>query len=150
MTWNATGIMSSSSYLCDALNENCIDICGIAEHWLFEKDLHFLNSIDNMYCSYAVSDFSLLMPSKRKVGKGGVCFLWKRTLNSMITPIDVQDDRIIGIQILLNPDHIVYIFQVYLPCSNHGVDTFKNYIDQIENLIFSYSEKGMFIISGPF
>ena len=31
MTWIATGIMSSSAYLCDTLSTKTIDICGVAE-----------------------------------------------------------------------------------------------------------------------
>ena len=42
MTWNATGFMSSLYYLCDVLSGKDIDICGLAEHWLYEKDLIFL------------------------------------------------------------------------------------------------------------
>ena len=42
LSWNATGIMSSSTYLCDTLVQRNIDICGISEHWLYEKDLYFL------------------------------------------------------------------------------------------------------------
>ena len=76
MTWNVTGIMSSSSYLVELLNNNAIDICGISEHWLYEKNLYFLESLDNNYKSYAVSDFDLKRPSNRKVGKGGVAILW--------------------------------------------------------------------------
>ena len=41
MTWIATGIMSSSSNLSAALNEHSADFCGISEHWLCRKDLHF-------------------------------------------------------------------------------------------------------------
>ena len=41
MTWNATGIMPSSSYLSNALHDHSIDFCGISEHWLYHKDLHF-------------------------------------------------------------------------------------------------------------
>ena len=46
ITWNATGIMSSAAYLSNCLNQNKVDICGISEHWLNEKDLSFLNQID--------------------------------------------------------------------------------------------------------
>lgn len=41
-TWNATGIMSSATYLSNSLKYRNVDICGISEHWLYEKDLHFL------------------------------------------------------------------------------------------------------------
>lgn len=69
-TWNATGIMSSATYLSNSLKYRNVDICGISEHWLYEKDLHFLNQIDNYYNSYAVSDNDLKLPGSRKVGKG--------------------------------------------------------------------------------
>ena len=148
MTWNATGVMSSCTYLCEALNEYSVDICGIAEHWLYEQNLHFLNAIDNKYCSHAVSDFSLLLPSNRKVGKGGVAILWKRALNNIITPLDINDDRIIGIQVQINPETIMFIFQVYIPCGNHGTEVFKRYIEKLENIIFNFSQRGLIIVMG--
>ena len=49
MTWTATGIMPSSSYLCDVLSGKDIDICSLAEHWLHEKDLIFLDQITSSY-----------------------------------------------------------------------------------------------------
>ena len=60
MIWNATGIMSSSSYLSDALHDHSIDFCGISEHWLYHKDLHFLDKINNNYISYGTADKDLL------------------------------------------------------------------------------------------
>ena len=44
MTWNATGIMSSASYLVNTLNDKAIDVCGISEHWLYDENLHFFAS----------------------------------------------------------------------------------------------------------
>ena len=44
MTWNATGFISSASYLCDALKDNAVDICGISEHFLFPNNVHFLDT----------------------------------------------------------------------------------------------------------
>ena len=38
LTWNATGIMSSASYLCDVLIKYNFDIYGISEHWLFQPN----------------------------------------------------------------------------------------------------------------
>ena len=34
LTWNATGLISSSSYLCDSLKNHDIDFCGISEHYI--------------------------------------------------------------------------------------------------------------------
>lgn len=74
LTWNATGNISRATYLCDCLNQNKIDICGIS-HRLYEKDLHFLSQKDNAYKGYTVSDFDLKRPSYKRVGKGEVAVL---------------------------------------------------------------------------
>ena len=74
LSWNATGIMSGSNILA----QRNIDICGISEHWLYEKDLMFFNKLDGNYKSHAVADISLNFPGRRKVGKGGVAILWRK------------------------------------------------------------------------
>ena len=148
MTWNVTGIMSSSSYLSDALNEHSIDFCGISEHWLYSKDLHFLDKINSNYISYASSDRDLLLPVYRKVGKGGVALLWNRKLNSCVTTLDSNSDRIIGIQIKYSQESYMYLFQVYLPSRNHVLDVYKNCVEELENILSMYSDKGIVIIMG--
>ena len=69
MTWNASGIMSSASYLSNTLKQFDIDICGVSEHWLYQKDFHFLDSVHKSYNHAAVADFDLEKPSRRKVGQ---------------------------------------------------------------------------------
>ncbi|MES9882676.1 MAG: hypothetical protein ABW185_17555, partial [Sedimenticola sp.] len=77
--------MSSCTYLSNILTTGNIDICGISEHWLYEHDLHFLDIIDVNYCCYARSDFDLGLPGVRRVGKGGVCLLWKKEFDRRVT-----------------------------------------------------------------
>ena len=146
--WNATGIMSSSSYLSDCLSFKNIDICGLSEHWLYEKDLIFLNEINSNYMCHAVSDFDLMIPGHRRVGKGGVALLWHKKLNSRVTPLSFDDDRIIGLQLEISPSLNIYVFQVYLPCSNHPVARFYEYIDKLSNLLGLYVEKGLVLFMG--
>ena len=74
MSWNATGIMSSSSYLCNCLEEHNIDVCGISEHWLTQTNSHFLNDINSSYNYICVCDENLIA-NNRGYGKGGVAFL---------------------------------------------------------------------------
>ena len=117
LTWNATGIMSSCSYLCDILNKWSIDICGVSEHWLYEKDLYFLDCIDKMYRSHAVCDSGLNAPSARRVGKGGVAIFWHKRLDDQVSPLLIDEDRIVGIQLEIFPSEYIFVFQVYLPCT---------------------------------
>lgn len=148
MSWNATGIMSSASYLCNSLRFKQIDICGISEHWLYEKDLIFLNQIDSNYKSHAVSDFDLKYPGRRRVGKGGVALLWHRKYDGSVTPLSFDDDKIIGIKLEISPSVYVFFFQIYLPCINHSFDSFKDYVDRLNNILGLYSEKGLVVIMG--
>ena len=150
LTWNATGIMSSATYLCECLNANKIDICGISEHWLYEKDLHFLHQLDNSYNCHAVADFDLKRPSNRRVGKGGVAILWHRKFDRFIFPLSLDDDRVIGIKFEIDADNCVYFFQIYLPCANHPIAMFRDYIDRLQNILHLYSEKGMVVLMGDF
>ena len=148
LTWNATGIMSSSSYLCDTLSSKNIDIFGLSEHWLYEKDLIFLDHINSSYKSHAVSDFDLKLPGCRRVGKGGVALLWHKRVDHKITPLSFEDDRIVGLQYEISPSAYVYIFLVYFPCTNHPMASFYDYVDKLSNLLGLYSDKGIVIIMG--
>lgn len=130
---NVTGLMSSSSYLCDLLQDRSIDICGISEHWLSAHNSHFINSINSNYKSYIVCDNSSNIYSKRTVGKGGVGILWHVKHDRYVTPVSLNDDSIIGIQIQFN-NHLLYVFQIYVPCRNHSIAIFRDYIDRIYDI----------------
>ena len=49
-----------------------------------------------------MSDFDLEKPSKRKVGKGGVAMFWKADIDSRISLLNIDDDRIMGVQYQLS------------------------------------------------
>lgn len=57
-TWNATGIMSSPSYLGSMLGQKGINIIGLSDHWLNQFNIHFLQSIHREYVGFGVSDNS--------------------------------------------------------------------------------------------
>lgn len=150
MTWNATGIMSSSSYLCDVLNHQSVDVCGISEHWLYEYNMHFMNHINSNYVTHAKADADLKTTGTRRVGKGGVALMWKRQIDQYITPLDIDDDKIVGIQYEVAKYVYMYIFQVYLPCSNHPIQEFRDYLDSLHALLSIYNEKGIVIMMGDY
>lgn len=61
------------------LRQYDIDICRVSEYWLYKKDLLFLDSVDSNNNYFAVFESDLEYPSRRKVGKGGVALLWRRS-----------------------------------------------------------------------
>ena len=80
MTWNATGMLSSCSYIVDILTYKNIDILGISEHWLRETDLHFLDQLHSNYYykSFSVCDrdlcFSTAAGNKKSKSKSAAKF----------------------------------------------------------------------------
>ena len=44
----------------------------------------------------------------------------------------------------------IYLFQVYLPCSNHSVQPYRQYIEKLADILSIYSEKGVVIVIGDF
>ena len=150
LTWNASGIMSSGSYLGSVLKHLDIDICGVCEHWLYKKDLLFLESVHSSYNYSAVSDFDLERPSKRQVGKGGVALFWKRSIDSRVSLLNIDDDRIIGIQYQLSKSTFMFIIQVYFPSANHRMEEFAGYLLKIQDICSMYSDKGTMVIMGDF
>ncbi len=76
--------------------------------------------------------------------------MWHKRLNHCITPLCVDDDRIIGIQYQLSSTAYVYLFQVYLPSSNHSINVFRDYIDIVYELKCQYTDKGVVIFMGDF
>ena len=125
-SWNATGIMSSALYLSSFLDHNGVHINGISEHRLFNHNMHFLDSINSEYTGFGIADNSLILNNNRNIGKGGVALLWHRSMSSFISPLDIDSDRICGIQLTLRNVHF-YIIQVYAPSSNHGLQSFKEF-----------------------
>jgi exonuclease III len=150
VTWNATGIMSSASYLCGLLNDKKVDICGISEHWLKESNCNFINMLDSNYKSAIAIDKDCKFYSSRAQGKGGVALLWHVNIDRYVSVLPIDNDRILGIQLSLGPGAFVYIFQVYLPCSNHTVDKYVEFIEQLYDIWCKYNELGTVMFMGDF
>ena len=98
--------------------------------------------------TYTHHRIETFLPVYRKVGKGGVALLWNRKLNSCVTTLDSNSDRIIGIQIKYSQESYMYLFQVYLPSRNHVLDVYKNCVEELENILSMYTDKGIVIIMG--
>ena len=80
---------------------------------------------------------------------GGVVIMWHKRLSHFITYLSIDDDRIVGIQLQIAPSVHASIFQVYLPCSNHSVAVYKQYIDKLYDLHL-YSDQGIPIFLGGY
>lgn len=146
LTWNVTGVMSSASYLSDILGDGDINVCGISEHWLTVDNMYFLDSIHSRYDYVGTVSKGI---GQRGHGQGGVAIMWHKRLSPFVVPLDVDDERIVGIQVQANR-HYLYIFQVYLPCSNHSIRDYRQCLLKLFELYNTYSDNGTCIIMGDF
>ncbi|WAR26167.1 hypothetical protein MAR_011871 [Mya arenaria] len=102
------------------------------------------------YNVYAKCDKDLCITSAKGAGKGGVALLWHRQLDHLVSPLPIDDDRLIGVQLQLSPLQYMYFIQVFLPCSNHTSLIFRDYIDKLYDLWCSYSQWGTVVFLGDF
>ena len=147
-TWNATGVMSSASYAGKLLASENIKIFGLSEHWLNNSNLHFLQSIHKDYQSYGVVARDPGKEGRRNISRGGVALMWHRSLGSDITTLDIDSDRICGIQYKICPNRYIYFIQVYAPCSNYPIHEYRDFVDVLQTLISAYAEMGIVIVMG--
>ena len=150
-TWNARGVMPGAPYLSTLLKSEDLDICALCEHWLFPHSLHFLNTIEPHYDSFAYCDKDLCVYNLDNTcirGKGGVAFVWKSKLSPAIKKLDTNDDRVIAIDIRLSSQSHLILLCAYLPGSDYTTEMFRDYINIIVDLVNDYSTYGRVIILG--
>ena len=109
LTWNATGVMTGIPYLDFELKRKNIDICGLSEHWLLDENKRILDSFNNDYTSHVVVCKVPSALNSRRIGKGGVGFVWKKTYRNNIEIIDVDEDRISVLRLSLPYENYFFI-----------------------------------------
>ena len=67
-------------------------------------------------------------------GKGGVALIWHKTLSQYIQIIETNSERLVMIKLVL-PSQVLYVSQVYLPCSSNTLENFKEKVNKINDLI---------------
>jgi hypothetical protein len=148
-TFNVRGVMAATPIIGELLNLYQIDIMAVCEHWLFEDSLDFLNSIHPSYIAHSVSDNSLNPYLSTRRGKGGVAWLIHRKLiqTHTISPLPIEDDRIVGIKIIAQ-DFNIYAFCAYMPSSKEPIDIYREYCNKLSDIISQYSTLGYVMILG--
>ena len=108
------------------------------------------SGISSEYKYFGIPDKDLCIPSNRKVGKGGVAIMWRSELSNHISVLDIDSDRICGIQYMLCTNVRVYFLQVYAPCASYSIALYREFVDYLQSLISLYSDNGMVVVMGDF
>ena len=151
MSWNATGIRTGLPYLLNELNCKNISICGIAEHFLLKQNAHVLKNCHNQYHSHIVTSESPYRSTitGRLHGRGGVALMWHSSLNEVVQIVPTNSDRVAAIKIKCKTKSI-YVLQVYLPCSNDLLESYKYECDKLHDLLSSFDADSQVIVMGDY
>lgn len=150
MCWNCRGVYSAIPYLSEFLSENEINICGLSEHWLRSYQLHALDTINKDYYSIP-KGVDFYNPDAYECNtRSGVAFLVSRNLSSYVTTIDIDSDRIIGIELNIPNGRSYLILSVYLPATTQPFHLFRENIEMLHELISTYHESKSVLVIGDF
>ena len=148
-TLNVGGLLSNVLHVERCLNN--LDILVIQEHWLYPDSLSFLQSLHHDFTGWGRSCCELNINSFWRRGKGGIAFLWRKTLNINIEKMEhLGNDRIIAIQFRTADKRNLHIVGAYLPSSNLPISIYRTFADDLEDVMNQLYNRGSFIVLGDF
>ena len=132
--------------------EKSIDIYMLKEHWLFDCQLNILQEIHQDYngTGKSIDSNDPISPYQMPRGYGGVAILWRKDLDSYITPLQVGNERIQCIE--LSGKQNIILISIYLPCksSDSHYANFKQCVDILHEIFETYENTHQIIIGGDF
>ena len=147
ITWNAGGLLHNMIFLDNLLNQ--ADICVITEHWLYPDSLALLESVHPDFHGWGRASSDLNLDSMWRRGCGGVGFLWRKSLNSTFKILnDKGNDRIIVVKISAETTDCIYLIGVYLPSSGSNISCFREYLENLEDIVNEFIYSGTVVVAG--
>ena len=143
-SFNSRSIRNSAFDVVDILNS--LDILAVQEHWLSKQSLFFLKSVHSDFNTRGITSIDYgdgLSGSPH----GGICFLWRRSLDPFIEPlIYVDEKRLLGLKITSSNDTIL-LLSVYLPYqTDDNADEYLDILGKIQAISDSFESTNIFII----
>ena len=82
-------------------------------------------------------------------GCGRIAILWRKSI--LAIPLDVQSDRICAIQLKhSSSSYVMNIIGAYLPSTDHQIEEFDSYLQQLEDTTIAYNQLGPVMVAGDF
>ena len=153
-TWNCRGLQDATPYLHQLITDGS-DIIAINEHWLWPYQLTSLHDIHPDFDGHGTSDHRLNEHFELVRGCGGVGTIWRKSLQ--VSPItNISSDRISAIRVSLSQpsrtfgETLLHIICAYLPSSDHSIEEFGKYLNDLTSIISALEPYGHLIIIGDF
>ena len=118
ISYNSTGFNSQrADFICDVIEkrnrQNCIT--AIQEHFIFEKNLTKIEKmLPNDLVAYSKGSFKDNSRIKRGRGKGGLSFIWHKSIDHITSRIQVKNDRVQSLSLGL-PGCQMLLINTYFP-----------------------------------
>ena len=97
----------------------------------------------------SVDDADPLTPQCRPRGRGVVATIWKKDIDSMVSPLLDGGNRIQGLLVHTSCGELC-IINVYMPCrgSRDSEDNYKDVLMQVREIMNTYASSVRFILVG--
>ena len=125
------------------------DVVLLQETLLFKEELPLLNNFNELF--HGTGEAACSLSDNKRSGRpyGGVCVLWRKSIESVITELKFSLDWLVGINIKTNNSNIT-ILCVYLPyCSAENEDDFLSKLSTIYDIITD-TECENILVAGDF
>jgi hypothetical protein len=130
---------------------NSNNVIALQEHWLFQHEKNFLPEINKRFSAVSkhVDDDNPIQPSHKPRGYGGVAWLWNKSLDRIIKPLEKGGNRVLAIQLATTPRPTCLI-TTYMPARAGSVAEaiFREVMDELHELYEKYSSSHIVIILG--
>ena len=109
-----------------------IDLCFVQEHWLLRDCLNLVNEISPDLYSAGVSGINCDFLWRGRP-YGGCSLLYRKSLDSCVTPLDTHSDRFCSLKICDLSGVSYLLICVYMPC-NYDQSSYGDYLNTLGEL----------------
>ena len=147
-SFNCTGIKSSLEYLSEHLCPK-YNILVLQELWILPHEVDVVSNIHSEYNGFAKSAVDVESGVLRGRPYGGLGFLWHQSLDAHVTPMPLEDNRLLALKIT-DDNYSIMLINVYMPTqSSEHYDEFIRLLGKISSIIQS-DNVDSFCIIGDF
>ncbi|CAG2239659.1 unnamed protein product [Mytilus edulis] len=151
LSFNCKNVLSCGPFFEEAYNH--MDICLLQEHWLFNCQIDNLNELHEHLngIGKSVDDRDPITPVQMPRGYGGVGILWRKEMDSLITTLDIGNERIQCVEVRGDKKKLLLV-SVYLPCrgSNNNISELQECVDILYEIVQSFSGTHCILVGGDF
>ena len=139
--WNCGGVYGNFIYVKSLLRT--LDVLALSEHWLYEDELTFLDSLDVNFDVFSCGSSKNNALERWRRGQGGVALYFKKSLKAK--EIQTSCDRIVSASIMIGEVGTVVV-SVYLPSSNYNLSDYLNTLHELEQFCMQQKSYGFNLI----